>query len=55
MFKRDLELEREARKREAADLSFEREKATNLQSVLEDFQAGMYLTANAELHVLIFW
>jgi hypothetical protein len=40
MFKRDLELEREARKRESGELEFEREKATNLQSVLEDFQAA---------------
>ena len=37
---RDLELEREAAEREAAELEFEREKSGNLQSVLEDFQAG---------------
>jgi hypothetical protein len=43
MFKRDLELEREARKREAGELAVERENASNLQSVLEDFQSCMYL------------
>ena len=37
---RDLELEREAREKEARELEFEREKSGNLQSVLEDFQAG---------------
>lgn len=37
---RDLELEREARGKEAGELEFEREKSGNLQSVLEDFQAG---------------
>ena len=37
---RDLEIEREAREREAAALESEREKVENLQSVLEDFQAG---------------
>lgn len=37
---RDLELEREAREREAGELEFERERSGNLQSVLEDFQAG---------------
>jgi len=37
---RDLELEREAREREADQLDVEREKANNLQSVLEDFQAA---------------
>lgn len=38
--RRDLEIEREAREREASALLTEREKAENLQSVLEDFQAG---------------
>jgi hypothetical protein len=38
--RRDLEIEREAREREASALQIEREKANNLQSVLEDFQAG---------------
>lgn len=37
--KRDLEMEREARDRESAELAAARETATNLQSVLEDFQA----------------
>lgn len=37
--KRDLEMEREARDRESVELVAARETATNLQSVLEDFQA----------------
>lgn len=37
---RDLELEREARRREQDELTLEREKSVNLQSVLEDFQIG---------------
>ncbi len=41
---RDLEIEREAREQEADALQSEREKASNLQSVLEDFQAGEYLS-----------
>lgn len=45
--KRDLVLEREAREREAGDLEFEREKSNNLQSVLEDFQAGVYPESSA--------
>jgi hypothetical protein len=40
MYRRDLELEREARERDAAELESEREKSDNLQSVLQDFQAG---------------
>ena len=40
--RRDVELEREARERDAAALQVEREKAENLQSVLEDFQTGEY-------------
>ncbi|KAJ7634718.1 hypothetical protein FB45DRAFT_743754 [Roridomyces roridus] len=40
MYRRDLELEREARKRDAAELESEREKSQNLQSVLQDFQAA---------------
>jgi hypothetical protein len=39
--KRDLELEREAREREAGELELAREQSNNLQSVLEDFQAGV--------------
>jgi hypothetical protein len=38
--RRDLELESEVWHREAGELAIEREKAANLQSVLEDFQAG---------------
>lgn len=50
--RRDLEIERDAREREAAALQTEREKANNLQSVLEDFQAGtrprvVYLSSSA--------
>ena len=42
-YKRELELEREARARDQAELDLEIEKSTNLQSVLEDFQAGKSL------------
>lgn len=38
--RRDLEVERDAREREAAALQTEREKTNNLQYVLEDFQTG---------------
>ena len=38
--RRDLEIERDVRERDSAALLMEREKANNLQSVLEDFQAG---------------
>lgn len=37
---RDLEIEREGRRRDVEALEVERERANNLQSVLEDFQAG---------------
>jgi len=37
---RDLEIELEARQRDVEALEMERERANNLQSVLEDFQAG---------------
>ncbi|KAF7318907.1 Guanylate kinase [Mycena chlorophos] len=40
MFRRDLELERAAREREAGELEAERERCSNLQSVLQDFQAA---------------
>ncbi|KAJ7064897.1 hypothetical protein C8F01DRAFT_779575 [Mycena amicta] len=40
MYRRDMELEREAREREAAELESERERCNNLQSVLQDFQAA---------------
>lgn len=39
-YRRDLELEREGRERDRTDLAFEKEQSSNLQSVLEDFQAG---------------
>jgi hypothetical protein len=38
--KTDLELEREARNRETLELQSEKEKSHNLESVLQDFQAG---------------
>lgn len=38
--RRELELDREAREREAQELETEREKSDNLQSVLQDFQAA---------------
>ncbi|CAL1699133.1 unnamed protein product [Somion occarium] len=38
--RRDLEIEREARVQESTELQVEREKTTNLQSVLEDFQTA---------------
>lgn len=38
--RRELEVERTAREMAAAELAVEREKCVNLQSVLEDFQAG---------------
>lgn len=44
--RRDLEIERDVRERDSAALLVEREKANNLQSVLEDFQAGT-------LHILL--
>lgn len=40
--KHELEQEREARERVDADLDSEREKSDNLQSVLQDFQAGQF-------------
>lgn len=39
LLRRDLEVEREARERELSELEVEREKANNLQSVLQDFQS----------------
>ena len=38
---RELDLERELRTREAEGLAAEQENTANLQSVLQDFQAGM--------------
>ncbi|EIN08480.1 hypothetical protein PUNSTDRAFT_87917 [Punctularia strigosozonata HHB-11173 SS5] len=39
-FRKEWEMEREAHNREAEELAREREKAANLQSVLEDFQSA---------------
>ena len=47
--RRDLEIEREAKEREVAGLQVEREKCNNLQSVLEDFQAGTFVPNHAPL------
>lgn len=44
-FKRELELERDVRQEELEQLETEREKAANLQSVLQDFQAGRFSIA----------
>jgi len=40
-FKRELDMERDVRQVETTLLQVEKEKTTNLQSVLQDFQAGM--------------
>ena len=40
---RDLEIEQETRRRDVEALEVERERASNLQSVLEDFQAGTFI------------
>lgn len=40
---RDLEMEQQVRLRDVEELGMERERASNLQSVLEDFQAGVSL------------
>jgi len=44
--RRDLELETAARAREGAELEREREKAENLQSVLQDFQTGVFFPSS---------
>lgn len=38
--RRELDLESEGRARDAVELDLERERSANLQSVLQDFQAG---------------
>lgn len=43
ILKREVELEREAREIELTELDSEKEKSNNLQSVLQDFQAGKSL------------
>lgn len=52
--RRDLEMEREARKRDEGLLAAEQEKAANLQSVLQDFQAGTsaFTPQETSAHVL---
>lgn len=49
--RREVEVERTARELAAVELQAEREKCNNLQSVLEDFQAGK-LMFGAGTHVL---
>ena len=41
--RRDVEIERDAREAEHEELEKEREKTSNLQSVLEDFQLGQFV------------
>ncbi len=48
--RRDLQIEIEARDQEAAALGVERDKVDNLQSVLEDFQAGAFDSMDAFLY-----
>lgn len=50
---RDLEIEQEGRRRDVVALEVERERATNLQSVLEDFQAGALFVPRGILPHLI--
>ena len=45
--RRELEMEGEGRAREAVELDLERERAENLQSVLQDFQAGKSCSSNS--------
>ena len=45
--RRDLEMEGEVRAREAVELDLERERSENLQSVLQDFQAGKSCSSNS--------
>lgn len=41
-FRRELDIEKEMRHREMGELDAAKETAANLQSVLEDFQTGVY-------------
>lgn len=50
---RDLEIEQEARQRDLEKLRVERERASNLQSVLEDFQAGALIVVQGILPSLM--
>lgn len=45
--RRELEMEGEGRAREVVELDLERERAENLQSVLQDFQAGKTCPSNS--------
>ena len=47
--RRDLDLQVEARAKETAELNLERERSENLQSVLQDFQAGKVLFLKTQL------
>ena len=47
--RRDLEVEREAKQRAETNLEVEREKCSNLQSVLEDFQSCTFIVALSSL------
>jgi chromosome segregation ATPase len=52
--RRELEMERAEREREAYELDREKEKSTNLQSVLEDFQSGIYsFVSNRPISLII--
>ena len=55
--RRDLDLQVEARAKETAELNLERERSENLQSVLQDFQAGKVLFLKTQLESLTpkFW
>lgn len=50
---RDFEIEQEARRRDVEALEVERERANNLQSVLEDFQAGGLFIFRGVLYYLM--
>ena len=44
--RRELEMESEGRAKETLELNLERERSENLQSVLQDFQAGKSCSVN---------
>ena len=52
--RRELDLEGEARARETAELDLERERSENLQSVLQDFQAGKSCSSKFNLNLTKF-
>jgi hypothetical protein len=43
--RRELDLEKDARAKDTNELAGERERSANLQSVLEDFQSGLFVSA----------